>query len=108
MVFKRLSRADFPSSPPLRRVSNELFSVALWPLRQKTEILYTCVVSKKTLRGAVDRNRLKRRCREAFRTCAIPFRGPCAIVVDPKRAALEVSFEDMRASLASLLGKLET
>lgn len=103
----RLSRTDFPTRPPRARVSNDLFSVAAWPLHAGVEPKFSCVVSKKTARQATLRNALKRRCREIVSPIVKAAKKPVAIVVYPKRAALDVSFAEARISLEALLVKLD-
>ena len=102
----RISRADFPTRSPARRVSNELFSIAMWPLSPGVEPQFSCVVSKKTAKKAVDRNKLKRRCREIASPLVASLKRPIAVIVYPKKTALTVPFEEAETSIASLLVKL--
>ena len=102
-----LSRADFPSSVATRRASNELFSAAVWPLTQGLEPKFACVVSKKVARKAVDRNRLKRRCRAAGAALLPSLIEPLVIVIYPKIGVLTVSFTELRRSLEALLVKMQ-
>ncbi|MDL2345598.1 ribonuclease P protein component [Deinococcus sp. MIMF12] len=57
------------------------------------------VISKKTLGRAVDRNRARRRVREALRTLpgGLP---PCRAILLPNPAALKVPFAELQAALA--------
>lgn len=57
------------------------------------------VVPKKTLNRAVDRNRARRRVREALRTLpgGLP---PCRAILLPNPAVLTVPFVDLQAALA--------
>lgn len=102
----RLTRADFPSRAAKVRVVNDLFSVSLWEARNGGPKL-SCVVSKKIATRAVDRNFLKRQCREIASPLVAAFKKPVAVVVYPKKAALAVSFSQRRTALVSLLGKLD-
>ncbi|RJQ33447.1 ribonuclease P protein component [Candidatus Parcubacteria bacterium] len=102
----RLSRAEFPTRPPKRRVADELFSVSLWPINIGLEPKCSCVVSKKVAAKAVDRNTLKRRSREIVAPLVSAFKQPVAIVVYPKKAALNASFAEIKVSLSALLAKL--
>ena len=54
------------------------------------------VVSKKTLRNAVDRNRVRRRVREALRTLELP---PCRAVIHPTPEVLTVPFSELQQTL---------
>ncbi|GGM07950.1 ribonuclease P protein component [Deinococcus aerophilus] len=62
------------------------------------------VVSKKTLRRAVDRNRARRRVREALRTLpgGLP---PCRAIVLPNPGVLSVPFEVLQATLTRALSR---
>ncbi len=66
-----------------------------------------CTVSKKTAAKASDRNRLKRRMREALRL-ARPFPERSAMVLIAKRAAVEAPFEAICADVADLLTLLRS
>ncbi len=62
------------------------------------------VVSKKTLKHAVKRNRARRRVREALRTLpgGLP---PCRAILMPNPAVLTVPFQELQAALARALAK---
>ncbi|MFC3862749.1 ribonuclease P protein component [Deinococcus antarcticus] len=62
------------------------------------------VVSKKTLKHAVKRNRARRRVREALRTLpgGLP---PCRAILMPNPAVLTVPFPELQAALARALAK---
>lgn len=62
------------------------------------------VVSKKTLKRAVDRNRARRRVREALRTLpgGLP---PCRAILLPNPAVLTVPFEQLQAALVRALSR---
>ncbi|MBZ9713139.1 ribonuclease P protein component [Deinococcus multiflagellatus] len=62
------------------------------------------VVSKKTLKRAVDRNRARRRVREALRT--LPGGLPaCRAILMPNPAVLRAPFEQLQAALHRALSK---
>ncbi|WP_442877218.1 ribonuclease P protein component [Deinococcus sp. YIM 134068] len=60
------------------------------------------VVSKKTLRRAVDRNRARRRVREALRTLpgGLP---PCRAILLPNPSVLTAPFPELQSALARVL-----
>ncbi|MXV18140.1 ribonuclease P protein component [Deinococcus xianganensis] len=65
------------------------------------------VVSKKTLKNAVDRNRARRRVREALRT--LPGGLPaCRAILLPNPAILTVPFADLQAALERALRRAPT
>lgn len=56
------------------------------------------VVSKKTLKHATKRNRVRRRCREALRTSTRVLR-PCRAILYPTAGVLHVPFAQLQAAL---------
>lgn len=54
------------------------------------------VVSKKTLKLAVDRNRARRRVKEAMRLLELP---PCRAILLPTPEVLNANFDELRAEL---------
>lgn len=86
-------------------VRSALFTVRLTEYRPRygetwrPKAVVGIVVSKKTLKRAVDRNRVRRRVREALRTLpsGVP---PCRAIVLPNPAVLTVPFADLQAALA--------
>lgn len=59
------------------------------------------VVPKKTLKRAVDRNRARRRVREALRT--LPGLPPCRAILSPAALVLGAPFAELQASLGQAL-----
>ena len=55
--------------------------------------------------GAVVRNRIKRRIREAFRLHRAEIGSQWDIVVNPRRAALSASFADIQRALRKVIEK---
>jgi ribonuclease P protein component len=55
--------------------------------------------------GAVVRNRIKRRIREAFRLHRAEIGPQWDIVVNPRRAALSASFPEIRRALGKIIEK---
>jgi len=102
-ALHRLTRQLFPRTVR-RRVSGTYLSIAMAPMNGLTEPKFTCVVSKKVSPKAVERNRLKRRCREAFRPLLRDL-PPVAFIIYPKRVALDVPFAELSREMATLVGK---
>lgn len=101
----RLSRADLNAinSLTVRRFSGVYGTLAVSPLPPLCSIpRSTCVVSKKVSKRAVDRNVIKRRCREIFRTCTQGHNEPLALVFHAKKSALDASFADVALDIQVL------
>jgi len=102
----RLRRREFPKRHQ-RRVNGELFSLALSPVSGSSPAKFSCVVSKKIAPRAVDRNTLKRRCREVFRPL-LADKKAMLVVVYPKKSALLVSYAHFSREAKALLGKMSS
>src|SRR3989344_5306477 len=100
----RLRRREFPLHRG-KRIVGELLLLSVSPSVGSVEPKFTCVVSKKISPRATDRNTLKRRCREIFRSL-LAGKKPLLIVVYPKKTALEASFADLSLEAERLLGKI--
>jgi len=64
----------------------------------------------RVLGGAVERNRIKRRLREAVRKCRAILKGPVDVVINPKKSALKVKFpillEEVSRAFEVIAGKM--
>ena len=104
----RLTRADFAAveRSESRRVHGAFFTLSISPLKPETETKYACIVSKKVASKAVERNRIKRLCREATRIGLSSSAQPRALVLHAKRAAKGVSSGELRRDVSVLLKKM--
>ncbi len=111
---RRLSRAHFVALKGARRIHGTLFTLSVAPLPEADPPLagavpagrqgkFACVVSKKVSAKAVDRNRIKRRCRESVRAFLSTFREPLALVFTAKRVAGDASSADIAEDVRKLL-----
>ena len=62
----------------------------------------SCVVSKKVSPHAVDRNRIKRRCRAAIAPLLQTIRAPIICVFFARREAVTASYEDIQRDVCML------
>jgi ribonuclease P protein component len=77
----------------------------------ETQGLRLGVTATKALGGAVVRNRIKRRLREAFRVHRSTFSGftaPCDIVINPKRAAVDATYVEIERALMKVIARLQS
>jgi ribonuclease P protein component len=71
-------------------------------LQNKGNFKFSVIVPKKNLPLAADRNRLKRRCREAFRAAAIT--APIDLAVTVRSTAATLPFKKLIEEARALVG----
>lgn len=92
-------------------VRHPLFTVRLAEYRPRygetwrPRVVIGIVVPKKTLKRAVDRNRARRRVREALRTLPAPGLPPCRAILMPNPAVLNVPFDELQGALAQAFAR---
>ncbi|HOW96528.1 MAG TPA: ribonuclease P protein component [Kiritimatiellia bacterium] len=79
--------------------------MVLWLRSGEGAALRLGVVTGRKVGGAVQRNRARRRLREAFRRNRHRFAGTWDVVLVARRAALDASWDDLSAELLSLARK---
>ena len=106
MAKNRLSRSELAriTQKGARRVHGKLFSVVFTPLLENPS-KFTCAVSVKTARRAVERNRIKRFCREAAREWIKKSDRPHAFIFYAKRGAPEAVYTDIARDIEELIRK---
>jgi ribonuclease P protein component len=109
---QRLSRADFASisAAKHRRFFGTYFSlsVAVLPVSDALhEPKFACVVSKKIATHAVDRNLVKRQCREAVRLAPKSIAMPVSLVFYAKKEAKGVSYKEIEDDGRKLLSQVK-
>ena len=62
---------------------------------------------RKVLGGAVARNRMKRRLREAVRLQAAPLQSGVDVVINPKASLLTAGFDELKAEVAKAFQVIE-
>src|SRR3989344_8068840 len=104
----KISRADFMRLEKAKghRVHGALFSLSVFLLSPGDVFRCACVVSKKVTSKAVERNRIKRWCREAVRMHAWSIGRPLALVFRAKKEASHATFRDVERDVHSLVEKL--
>jgi len=113
---QRLSRADFSSINVAQsgRFYGTYFSLSV-SSRSKdvmsAESKFSCVVSKKAAKKAVDRNGIKRRCREAVRKTTKStgeHTAPFSFVFYAKKEAMKVSYAEIEKDVRQLLTQVSS
>jgi ribonuclease P protein component len=107
---QRLSRVDFASMNVVhsRRFFGTYFTMSVVPKEAESSTnkpKFACVVSKKIAARAVDRNRIRRFCKEAFRTAPETVRTAAAIVFYAKKESKRATFAEVAADIQELVTK---
>ena len=68
---------------------------------------FACVVSKKIAAHAVDRNRIRRLCREAFRAIPGTILNAQAIVFYAKKESKNATFPEVASDVKKLLSQIK-
>jgi ribonuclease P protein component len=87
---ERLTKEDFTISRPKVFFRGELFDVAFIALPTQK---FACVISKKTLKKAVDRNTVKRRILNALHTTKTT--SPDSFIFYPKKTSIEARYSHL-------------
>ena len=101
----RLLRADFQNMRRFQRIIGEYFSLSYGELPNRTSPGATCVVSSKTAARAVDRNKIKRRCRAVLSEYVKGSSRP-TVVLDAKKGAVKAAYADIKKDIENLLSKI--
>jgi ribonuclease P protein component len=109
---QRLSRVDFSSMNVARsrRFYGTYFTMSVSPQPAENttnEPKFACVVSKKIAAHAVDRNRIKRRCREALRTTPGTVTGTRVVVFYAKKESKNATFQEVVSDVNHLLSQIK-
>ena len=112
-----LRHADFERVYKLGRRHFSASLTAFYLLRPATEAARSATSGPRigftvgrALGGAVQRNRLKRRLREAVRLCGLPEAVGADVVINPKKSLLVIDFaevvNEVRRAFVVIVGKL--
>jgi ribonuclease P protein component len=112
-----LRHADFERAYKLGRRHFSASLTAFYLLRPETDAARSATVGPRigftvgrALGGAVQRNRLKRRLREAVRLCGLPGEVGADVVINPKKSLLVTDFaevvNEVRRAFVVIEGKL--
>jgi ribonuclease P protein component len=105
---QRITRADFSSLTEKRpqRSFGLYWTLSTSPLPSSTQSTlpcFACVVSKKVAAHAVDRNRIKRHCREIFRTVPEAKLATSSYIFYAKKEARDATHSQHLADITRLI-----
>lgn len=101
---KRIQKKDFPA--PKRqgfRVHSPLFSMTVYKNDESTRV--SVVVSKKTAKTAVVRNKIRRRMYEAMKPFMDRITKTSLIVIYPKKEVSTIRFNVLKKEIETTLSK---
>jgi ribonuclease P protein component len=90
-----------------KRLHGRLFSLLVAPV-PGDNAKCACVVSKKAAAKAVDRNKIKRRCRAVLAKRVADVKKPVALVLYAKREAKDATFSEIERDISTLLVRATT
>jgi ribonuclease P protein component len=102
----RLSRTDFTKMHGFKRLHGSFFSLSFGTIPERSSPGVACVVSSKIAAKAVDRNRIKRRCRAILAESVEQLRSPLVIVVIAKKGAAKAPFLETSKDLRDLIARI--
>ena len=102
----RLTREDISALSKIRPKTyfGRFFTLAAYSADQNTKV--ACVVAKKNVRHATDRNTVKRRVREIIRAL-LPTLPAGSYIIYTKKKANEATFADIQADIQGLLKQVK-
>ena len=106
----RLSNSDFRliANARFRRERGKYFALSYGTIPGAKAVCprIACVVSKKVAARAIERNLIKRRCRDVARSFIADIEEPLALVFYAGRNARGASFSDTKQDISELFHKL--
>ena len=110
---QRLKHRDFSSinTAQGRRCYGTYFTLSVGVQRgagPSEKAKFAVVVSKKIAARAVDRNRIRRLCKEVVRQESDTIRGPQTLILYAKKAARSASFKEIETDIVELFSQLPT
>jgi len=95
-----LRHSDFQSVYKLGRRHFASHMTVFYLRRAESDSVRIGFTVSRALGGAVDRNRMKRRLREAVRLHGVAIGVPVDVVINPKKSLLKAEFPILRAEIA--------
>ena len=107
MSTKRLTRSGLAQlqRAGVRRLHGAYFSLVAAPLAESKVSKFTCAVSVKASRKAVERNLVKRRCREAVRGTLAKVKRPLGLAFYAKREAVQAQYVELARDIEKLVAQ---
>lgn len=98
---ERLTKKDFSALTRRNMIRNTLFDIG-YLASNKTKV--ACIISKKTLPKAVDRNKVKRKMYNLFRECKP--NKPYIVLFYPKPEVLYTPYLELKNKMSEIFAKL--
>lgn len=99
---ERLSRADFNNLSSRATLRASLFDITY---TANPQLKVACVISKKRVKLAVERNKIRRKAYHAFKETG--FAKPYIIIIYPRAEMSRAPFKDMVVELSKALDTLK-
>ena len=90
-----------------RHFSAHMTAFYLWRPEDELKGARVGFTVSKALGGAIQRNRIRRRLREAVRLNGFPYNMPVDIVINPKRSTLSAGFNDLQNEVTKAFQVIE-
>ena len=90
-----------------RHFSAHMTAFYLWRPEDELKGVRVGFTVSKALGGAIQRNRIRRRLREAVRLNGFHYNMPVDIVINPKRSTLSAEFNDLQNEVAKAFQVIE-
>lgn len=98
---KRLTRDDFSKIKKRTTIRANYFDVTISP---GDATRFACVITKKRIKLAVDRNKIKRRIHNSLSD--VKLKSPHLVIIYPKQNALNTSFETLNNEIHKVFATL--
>ncbi len=103
----RISRSEFQDMRGFKRLNGSLFTLSWGSLPGRTTPGGACIVSSKVAPRAVDRNKIKRRCRSILAQILAKSPAGKLYIMVAKKAALDASYREVQKEIASLIARVQ-
>lgn len=101
---ERLTKSDFVGLRPRIVFRGTFVDIAVFPNKNATISRFTCVIAKKRIKNAVDRNTIKRKIYHSIRETKP--KSSYLVIIYPKITALHSSYQHLKEEISSVFATL--